>query len=190
MDRADLCRTLGLPATAKLLVTAGRTDARGYLFDAVWAFEFLRYVDKDVRLLVIGDGPDRDRLERNARALAPEGSRVHFLGARADVPAILGVADLAVVPHRTGGANLALEAMAAGRAVVGANSADLQALIRDGETGLLVPVGKPPEVARALQRLVLDSDLRGRLGTAARQYVLEWHAVDRVIPMLNSIYHG
>jgi glycosyltransferase involved in cell wall biosynthesis len=188
-DRAELGRTLRLPSAAKLIVTAGRMDARGYLFDAVWAFEFLRYVEEDVHLLVIGDGPDRDRLERNTRALAPEGSRVHFLGPRMDVPALLGLADLVVVPHWTGGTNLALEALSSGRAVVAANTPDLSALIQDGETALLAPVRKPPEMARAMRRLLRDAELRACLGNAARKYVLDRHSVNRVVPALEALYN-
>jgi glycosyltransferase involved in cell wall biosynthesis len=187
-DRTDLCRTHGLPSTAKLIVTAGRMDARNDLFDAVWGFEFLRYVDTDVRLLVIGDGPERDRLERNARALAPDGSRVHFLGGRIDVPALFAAADLVLVPHRTGGVNVALEAMAAARPIVAADTVDLRTLICDGETGLLVPAGKPPEVARALQRLLVDADWRCRLGTSARKYALDQHSVEKVVSVLEPMY--
>jgi glycosyltransferase involved in cell wall biosynthesis len=140
--------------------------------------------------LVIGDGPGRDRLETNARALAPEGSRVRFLGARLDVPAVPGLADLVVVPQLTGGVNVALEAMAAGRPIVAANTTDLAAVLRDRETGVLAPARKPAEMARAMRRLLLDPDLRARVGNAARRHVLDRHAVTRVVPALEAVYQG
>ena len=80
-DRNDFCRAHNLSADAKLIMTAGWMNDRESLFGAVWAFEFLRFLDDDVRLVVIGDGPGRERMEANARGLAPHGSRVHFLGA-------------------------------------------------------------------------------------------------------------
>ena len=80
-DRTEFCRIHGLPTDAKLIMTAGWMNTRDSLFGAVWAFEFLRYIDENVRLLVIGDGPARETIRSGAIGLAPEGSRVHFLGA-------------------------------------------------------------------------------------------------------------
>jgi glycosyltransferase involved in cell wall biosynthesis len=187
-DRDDFCRAYNLPANAKLIMTAGWMSNRETLFGAVWAFEFLRFLDDNVRLAVIGDGPGRERIEANARALAPQGSHIHFVGARPDVPALLGLADVVVVPQPVGGANVALEAMSAGRPVVAARTADLSVVLRDGETGLLVSGGNPPEMAGAIRRVLLDPELRLRLGSAARRAVRDQHSIDRIIPTLETVY--
>jgi glycosyltransferase involved in cell wall biosynthesis len=187
-DRAEFCHALGIPPDAPLLLSAGRMDTRGPMFGSVWAFEFLRYTDDAVRLLLVGDGPARDRVEAGARGLAPDGSRVVFLGARPDVPALVGLADLVAVPQPAGGANVALEAMAAGRAVVGGATPDLAALTRDGQTGLLTRPNCPPELAAGLRQLLLDPARRQALGQAARAHVRARHAVDTVVQAMEAVY--
>lgn len=171
-----------------LIVTVGSMSDRLRLLPAVWMFEFIRYPHADAHMLVIGDGPGRASLEDTARGLAPEGSRIHFLGERADVPALLELADVVVVLHRTGGVNVVLEAMAAGRAVVAANTPDLAAVVRDGETGRLVPPGNAAAAASAVRQLLLDPAERRRLGDAGRVYVGQHHAVDTVVRMLETVY--
>src|SRR5207248_7183049 len=117
-NREALDRELGIPPATPLLIAAGRMSKRDDLFGALWSFEFLRYIEMSSRLLLIGDGPARAQMEFAAEGLAPEGSRVHFLGPRHDAAAILGLADFVLAPQLAGGANVALEAMAAGGVVV------------------------------------------------------------------------
>ena len=171
-----------------LLLTAGSMPDRLRLLKAVWAFEFIRYPHADAHLLVVGDGPGRAALEDTARGMAPEGSRVRFLGERADLPALLRLADIVLVLHRDGGVNVALEAMAAGRAVVAANTPDLAAVIRDGHTGRLVPPQDAAAAASVIRKLLLDPAERRRLGDAAREHVRERHAVATVVRMLETVY--
>jgi glycosyltransferase involved in cell wall biosynthesis len=171
-----------------LLVTAGSMPDRFRLLKAVWAFEFIRYPHEGAHLLVVGDGPGRAALEDTARGMAPEGSRVHFLGERSDLSALLRLADVVLVLQPYGGVNFALEAMAAGRAVVAANTPDLAAVIRDGETGRLVPPQDAAAAASVIRNLLLDPAERHQLGDAARQYVRERHAVEMVVRMLETVY--
>jgi glycosyltransferase involved in cell wall biosynthesis len=187
-DRQAYCDNLGMPADSRFVVAAGRMNRRQDLFGAVWSFEFVRYPDEQARLLVIGDGPARGDLESSAHGLAPDGSRVHFLGQRADLAAILALADLVAIPQPTGGANFALEAMAAGRAVTVADTPDLRAVVRDCETGIVVPVNNAPEAGRIQYALLCDPEERRRLGDAARVAVLKSHAVDSIVQAVESIY--
>jgi glycosyltransferase involved in cell wall biosynthesis len=187
-DRAAFCRDLGIPSDAPLVASAGRMDRRKALLDSLCGFEFVRYIDPAVRLLLIGDGPGRDTLEAVARGVAPEGSRALFLGARRDAAALLGLADVVVVTHSAGGANVALEAMAAGQAVIAVNTPDLAPLIRDGETGVLVRPDYPPGIAGALRKLLLDPVRRQRLGEAARQSVRDRHSVGTLVQTMETVY--
>jgi len=186
-DRDEFCRTHGLPQNARLIMTAGWMEKRSTLFPAVWAFEFYRYMDPTVRLLVLGDGPGREDTEEMARKVAPGESRVHFLGACRDVESIFGLADVVLVTQTTGGANIALEAMAAGRAVVAADTPDLAAVVRNGVTGILVPAGDAPATAHALRQL-LDDPERHQLGDAARRFVRDNHSVAQFVQTLEPIY--
>jgi glycosyltransferase involved in cell wall biosynthesis len=187
-DRQSYCDRLGMPSDSRFVVAAGRMNRRHDLFGAVWSFEFVRYPDQQARLLVIGDGPARSDLEASAHGLAPDGSRVHFLGQRADLAAILALADLVAIPQPTGGANFALEAMAAGRAVTVADTPDLRAVVRDGETGVIVPVQNAPEAARIQYALLCDPARRQRLGDAARAAVAKNHSVLAITQIIESIY--
>jgi glycosyltransferase involved in cell wall biosynthesis len=178
----------GIPPGAALVVAAGSMPDRHRLLNAVWMFEFVRYPHPDLQLLVIGNGPGRSPLEATARGLAPEGSRIHFLDSRPDLPALLGLAEVVLVPHRWGGVNVALEAMAAGRAVVAADTPELASVIHDRETGRLVPPRDAAATAAAVHQLLLDPDERRRLGEAARARVRREHDTGTVVQMLETVY--
>jgi colanic acid/amylovoran biosynthesis glycosyltransferase len=134
----------------------------------------------DLRCDLVGDGPDRARLERQARRLGL-GDRIRFRGActREQVAACLREIDVAVVPSvptrdgRREGIPVALmEAAASGRPVVASRLSGIPEAIDDGVEGLLVAPGDPVALAVALARLAEDPDLRQRLGTAARERML------------------
>ena len=105
------------------------------------------------------------------------------------VPAWLAAADVVVVTRRAGGANVVLEAMAAGRPVVAANTPELAAIVRNGETGILVPPGDPPAAAKAINRLALDAGLRARMGEAAARAAAEF-TVERAVAAWTAAYGG
>jgi glycosyltransferase involved in cell wall biosynthesis len=120
------------------------------------------------RVLVVGDGPDRDELEREIGRLGLEGT-IALLGERADVGELLAAADVFVLPSRSEGMPMSvLEAMAAGLPVVASDVGGVAELVADGATGLLVPAGEPAALARALARLLDDRALRERMGAAGR----------------------
>jgi glycosyltransferase involved in cell wall biosynthesis len=185
LDRATFCQAQGIPLDAPIIVTAGRMETRGDLFGAVWAFEFLRYVKETAHLLVVGDGSGREATEEGARGLAPEGSRVHFLGMRPDFPSILGMADFVIAPHLTGGANAALDAMAAGKAVIAADTPDMADVVIPGVTGVLVPPGYAYEMARAMRRLMDDPEKARQMGEAGRARVRERNSVQAVMAAMD-----
>jgi glycosyltransferase involved in cell wall biosynthesis len=119
-------------------------------------------------LAFVGDGPDRDELEQEVRALGL-GPRVELLGEQHDVPVLLAHTDVFVLSSRSEGAPLSiLEAMAAGLPVVASDVGGVGELVVHGETGLLVPPGDPTRLAHALARVVDDRALRTRLGAAGR----------------------
>jgi glycosyltransferase involved in cell wall biosynthesis len=190
LDREHFQLATGVPADVPLIVTAGRMETRDDLFGAVWAFEFVRYANQNICLLVVGDGPGRAATEAGARGLAPEGSRVHFLGMRTDCPGIIGMSDFVVAPHLRGGANAALDAMAAGKAVIGSNTPDLADVVVDGDTGTLVPPGFAYEMARSIRRLIDDPEKSRRFGAAGQVRARHRHSVASVLGEVERIYGG
>jgi glycosyltransferase involved in cell wall biosynthesis len=124
-------------------------------------------------LLIGGSGPERERLERQAAQLGVA-ERVHFLGDIPDdeLPALFQSADVFVMPAHLRAEALGLaqiEALASGLPCVSTELGTGTSFAnRHGETGLVVPPGDAPALAAALNTLLADADLRGRLGAAGR----------------------
>ena len=122
-------------------------------------------------LLLAGTGGERTRLEELAHRLAIA-DRVTFLGEVPDVPGLLATAHLCAHPATSEGlSNTILEAMAEGLPVVACPVGATTEIIEDGRNGLLVPGRSPEALASAMRRLLADSELRGRLGSAALETV-------------------
>lgn len=129
----------------------------------------------DARVLLVGEGPERPRLEQQARALGIAGS-VEFAGEAAHeaVPSYLARMDVFVQPSLTESFGVsALEASASALPVVAAEVEGGREIVRDGETGILVPPGDSAALAEALLRLLDDAALRASMGAAGRHYVEE-----------------
>jgi glycosyltransferase involved in cell wall biosynthesis len=117
-------------------------------------------------LAIVGDGPLRPELERLVADLqAP----VIFTGVRKDARALMGAADVVVMPSRWEGLPLtALEALASGTPLVATSVRGLRELLTDGENALLVPED-PEALASAIRRLLDDRELAARLSEAGRR---------------------
>ena len=127
-------------------------------------------------LVIIGDGPERSRLERRCSELGI-GSSVRFLGElpRDEVAAWMRLAWLFVAPSVTardgdseGLPTVVIEAAASGVPAVGTHHAGIPEAIRDGQTGLIVPERDTEALARSMARLLDSAELRHRMGAAAR----------------------
>lgn len=125
-----------------------------------------------------GDGPGRRRLEDQAWRLRL-GDRVAFLGARKDIPALLPMADVVVLPSlMEGGLPYAVqEAQLAGKPVVASRVGSVAEIVEEGVTGLLVPPRNPAALASAIDRLLGSEHLRLKLGTTAKARAADrWNA--------------
>jgi glycosyltransferase involved in cell wall biosynthesis len=145
----------------------------------------------DLHLVVAGPHVDSEHgqhLEGVRRELGVE-ARVHFLGPVSDVPGLLAESDLfALTSEREGAPVALLEAMAAGLPSVVTRIAGTQDILREGESGLFVPVGDVGAMAGALARLAGDPGLRARLGVAARRRAESHYSIDREVAQLVGIY--
>jgi glycosyltransferase involved in cell wall biosynthesis len=111
-------------------------------------------------------------LERLAGRLGLLPDGVSFLGARDDVPALLaGAAFLVVTSDHEGFPNVALEAMAARRPVIGTPCGDVQRLVREEVSGFIVPFEDAERLAERMTILARSDELRGRLGAGGREMV-------------------
>lgn len=151
--------------------------------DAETLLEALAHLPRalDARLLVVGDGPERAKLEVAAARLGVCGN-VEWTGAVPHdfVPAYLSAMDVAVVPYADARnfyfSPLKLfEYQAAARPVVAADIGELRHCVRPGDTGLLYPPGDARGLANALSELAVDRGRARRLGRAGRRHVLRRH---------------
>ncbi len=139
------------------------------------------------RLLLVGRGEMEEALKRRVSEDGLSGS-VRFLGYRTDVPRLLNRADVFVLAsQREGLPRVVMEAMACARPVVATNVRGSRDLVRDGESGLLVPLGRPEPLAEALLRLIGDRALARRMGAAGREMAQEY-ALPRVLAEMDDIY--
>jgi glycosyltransferase involved in cell wall biosynthesis len=138
--------------------------------------------EADYELTIVGDGPLRDTLTKQAASLGVL-ARLRFAGwaGREEMPDLLRRADLFVFPSRDEGMpNAVLEAMAAGLPVVATRISGNEEVVADGETGLLVPPDDPDALAGALAGFLADAALRRRMGAAGRERVCReysWRSV-------------
>src|SRR3954453_14447336 len=144
-------------------------------------------------LLIGGGGPERERLERQAAQLGIA-ERVHFLGdiPDDDLPALFQAADVFVMPAHLRAEALGLaqiEALASGLPCVSTELGTGTSFAnRHGETGLVVPPGDAPALAKALNTLLADAELRQRFGTAGRRRVATLFTRAHMVDSVEAIY--
>jgi glycosyltransferase involved in cell wall biosynthesis len=155
------------PSNRASLISVGRLKAPK---DFSTLLSAARHLDpRSFELAVVGDGPERDLLENEARA-AGLGEAVSFLGEREDVLALVDDADVFVLSTRSEGMPMSvLEALAGGKPVVATAVGGVPELVVHGETGLLVPPEDAAALADAIGTLVADRELRERFGEAGRR---------------------
>ncbi len=187
-DRNDLLMQLMLPANAKLIAYVGSLIYRKRLKELIWATDQLKAIGIPAHLLMIGEGPQRQSLERY-RWLNRVPERVHFLGSRNDVPQLLARIDVLWQPGANEGQSIAiLEAMAAGVPVVAADAGGNRELVIPGRTGYLVPTTERAGFARWTLPLLENSTLARRLGIAGQQRVAKFHRQDEMISRYSAMY--
>ena len=188
VERDELLRELGLPADARMIAAIGRLWPQKRVKDLLWAMELLCRVRDDVHLLVIGDGPQRARLERYCDQVELWG-RVHFLGERRDIPRLLPHLDLVwLASSYEGQSNAVMEAMSAGLPVIASNIPGNRDLVVPEETGYLVDVGDRSAYARWANVLLADAPQRMRLGTAGRERMLRDFSIEQMIARHAQLY--
>lgn len=141
-----------------------------------------------VKLLFVGDGPERPATEALARELGV-GPEVRFLGKQEPIEEILSIADAFLMPSASETFGLAaLEAMACGVPVVSSDVGGLPELNVDGETGFLCPLADTEAMARAVGRILSDDALHARMAEAARRRAVEHFDIARIVPQYEAFY--
>jgi L-malate glycosyltransferase len=144
----------------------------------------------DARFVIAGEGELRDSLEAQIRHHRLE-KHVFLTGFRSDVLSLHQAFDLFVMSSVAEGLGTSvLDAMAAGRAVVGTRAGGIPEVVEDGVTGLLVPPRDDRALAGAIVRLLADRGLRQRMGAAGLARVRERFSVERMVQATLDVYAG
>jgi glycosyltransferase involved in cell wall biosynthesis len=186
-DRARLRSELGLGADDLVLIQVARLD---YLKDHGTAVRTLKQVvaaRADARLLLVGDGPERPRIEEEVRRLAL-GDHVRLLGQRGDVPRLLGAADVFLLTSVSGIPLTVIEAMSAGLPVVATRVGGVAEVVVEGRTGSLAPAGDDAGLAHHVLRLAALPGLRRQMGEEGRRRARDCFSEGRMLAGYHRLY--
>jgi len=164
-------KELGLGENDTVIGFVGRLVPAKGLAHLISAFADVRKEIDHVKLLIVGRGALLGSLQDMAAEKGLQGDII-FAGERSDIPGVLSSIDIfAMSSEEEGLPNALLEAMSAARPSVVTTAGGMKEVVQDGVTGLIVPVGDPAALARAMKRLIIDKELSRAMGMAAREYI-------------------
>ena len=184
--RPDLVKVLGLDRAGPVIGTVGRIDSQKVPLDFVRTAAAVQRRRPDAHFVMIGDGPLRDEVEREAARL---GARVHLTGFRSDAPQLAVGFDAYLVTSSYEGLGRALtEALASARPVVATAVNGIPDLIHPGATGLLVEPGDTEGMAAALLWMLEHPAEASAMGRAGQARVLGHFTPERMCADLDALY--
>ena len=183
-----LRREFNLPDESLVLGFVGRFVPIKDLTTLVHGFALTKHRFPNASLLLAGDGPLRNEIATLVESLGLRHAVV-FLGWRHDLPMLYATLDIAVLSSINEGTPVSLiEAMAAARSVVATDVGGVRDLVSHQQTGLLVPPSDPAELAKAIESLAQDTDLRVQMGHNARRVVASRYRHERLITDIDHWY--
>jgi glycosyltransferase involved in cell wall biosynthesis len=189
-DRRAARQLLGLDPDAFVVGTVGRLDPVKDLPTLIDAFAIAKQRVGQAVLVIVGDGPERDRLEAHARSLALGGA-ILFTGLRTDARRLLAALDVYANSSTTEGVSLSiLEAMAAGLPIIATKVGGTPEVVLQDATGLLVDPESPQAVAAAIEALAIAPARRLAMGRSGRERVERSFVLDDMIERYARAYSG
>jgi glycosyltransferase involved in cell wall biosynthesis len=187
-QRAEYRRLLGIPDDRFVVGWIGRMTAIKRVPDVLLSFARLLDLGVDATLCLVGDGPDREAAEEQAKELGIA-KHVLSLGYQRDVSPYYALFDALVLPSANEGTPVvAIEALAATRPVVATRVGGVPDVVTEGEDGFLVDVGDVDAIADALAQLARDPALRERMGERGRELVVPRYRVERLVDDVDELY--
>ena len=187
--RTAMIQEFGLPENATLIgIVCRLTEQKGITY-GLQAFAKIADEFPGAHLLIAGDGPLRNTLEREAATLALAG-RVHFLGWRENIPALMAGLDIFLAPSLWEGFGLVfLEAMAQTVPIIASNVSAIPEVVVNGETGLLVPPRDVEGLAETLRKLLSDKPLRQYMGLLGQDRLETHFSAARMVEETAALYY-
>jgi glycosyltransferase involved in cell wall biosynthesis len=188
--RADTRRLVGVTGDSFVVGWVGRMTGVKRLEDVLRGFRALLATHDDAYLCLVGDGPDRARMERLAHELGIM-RRCLFVGYQDDVGRFYEAFDVLVLPSANEGTPVSvIESLAAGRPVVATRVGGLPDVVEDGVDGFLVDVGDVEAIGVGLSELANDEDRRRTMADAGRNRMRERYAVERLVDDVDRLYRA
>lgn len=186
-EEARLC--LGLPANAFVIGIAATLRSWKGHDDLLTAFDSLCQQHPSLHLVIAGDGPRREYLTEKISKL-PSANRVHLIGHRDDVPAILAALDIFVLPSyaNEGVPQAIMQAMAMSLPVVSTTIGAISDAVTDGVTGYLLPPKQPEELARAINELKDSPSKREAMAKEGRKTAERKFSLDGMLDAMEKVF--
>lgn len=187
-ESASLVKEFGLDDDRPVIGAIGSLTPHKSHVSLIKAVAKLKHNGHDPQLLIIGEGPSREQLLSEISRLGLE-EDVVLPGIRKDVPNILGLLDVFVLPSsREGFPITILEAMAAGLPIIVTNVGGTSEAVMDGINGIVVPPGSSNALAQALARVLGNREFADHLGKKARESVIEHFSVRNMVEETEALY--
>lgn len=187
-NKVNRAKELNLESVKPIIGSVARLHRQKGLIYLIKAAKKIAHVFPEMQILIVGDGPIRKKLERKARRLGLE-RRILFLGERKDIPTLLSLMDVFVLPSLWEGLPFALiEAAALGKPVVTTDVDGIRELIRDGETGVLVPPKNAERLAQAIVSILQDRKFASWLGENLKQEICPRYTLSRMVEETQNLY--
>jgi len=183
-------RQLNLNFDDKIIGTIGRLCAIKNHYMLIQAFGRVKKHIKNAKLLIVGDGELRDRLEALSKKMNLT-TDIIFLGEREDVPGLMKIFDVFVLSSNSEASSLALlEAMASGLSVVATNVGGNPELMKNNETGILVSRGDYKKFADAIIRILQNPTLQKVMGEKGKERIIEKFSFNRMMDEYIRLYRN
>lgn len=176
------------PNGEKLLVHVSNFRPVKRAIDCVEIFAKVRKEYPNVRLVMVGDGPERAAVKHKAKVLGVDDDAV-FVGKKANIADYLGVSDIFLLPSELESFGLAaLEAHACELPVIATRIGGIPEVVNDGESGFLSEIGDVEKMASDTLRLLRNEDMRASFGKRGREISIQRYSTDVIIPQYIAFY--
>ncbi|MCD6115784.1 glycosyltransferase family 4 protein [bacterium] len=187
-DRGKIRAEFGVGPEEHLVGFVGQIDERKCIKDIIRSIPAVLKELPDTKFLFAGKGNlEEYLLEQKSKPGLTD--KIIYAGFRKDIPAIMKAIDLLILPSRVEGFGYVLiEAMAAAKPVVATNVSSIPEIVKNGETGLLVPVHKPEALAEAMLTILRDKNMAALMGKNGRDRMIGNFTIERMVTHIESIF--
>jgi glycosyltransferase involved in cell wall biosynthesis len=187
-QKAQFRKSFGLKSGAPLIGTIARLSSVKGQHYLILAMKILLAAEPEVQLLLVGDGPEKNKLANQVKELGLE-NNVFFSPSTLDTSVPLSILDIFAFPSLLEGLGLGIiEAQAMGLAVVASDVGGIYTLVKDGINGFLVQPKQPQALAEAILKLLRDKDKAKEFGRLAREQAIKQFNLEQMVNGIEQVY--